>query len=155
MSHPVSTESPAAVIVDTNVVSELMRSRPEATVIAWLDDHFRRNLFVTAVTEAEIRAGIAYLPQGERRRQLARAAERAFASLFAGRVLPFDTEAARAYAVIAARCREAGRPMSQADCQIAAIARTQDTTLATRNVRDFELANVKVVDPWAFAEDQQ
>ena len=153
MSHSAWIESPAAVIVDTNVVSEFMRPRPQPIVIAWLDSQFRRSLFVTAVTEAEIRAGIAFLPQGQRRRQLARAADRAFGTLFADRILPFDTEAARAYARIAGRCRRAGRPISQADGQIAAIAQSRNTMLATRNVQDFELADVRLVDPWAPPEN--
>lgn len=155
MSHSPWIESPAAVIVDTNVVSEFMRPRPEPIVIAWLDSQFRRSLFVTAVTEAEIRAGIAFLPQGQRRRQLARAADRAFGTLFADRILPFDSEAAQAYATIAGRCRRAGRPISQADGQIAAIAHSRSTMLATRNVRDFELTEIRLVDPWATAEDPQ
>ena len=155
MSHSPWIESPAAVIVDTNVVSEFMRPRPEPIVIAWLDSQFRRSLFVTAVTEAEIRAGIAFLPQGQRRRQLARAADRAFGTLFADRILPFDSEAAQAYATIAGRCRRAGRPISQADGQIAAIAHSRNTMLATRNVRDFELTEIRLSDPWATAEDTQ
>ena len=155
MSHSLSIEYPAAVVVDTNVVSEFMRPRPQPLVVAWLDSQFRRSLFVTAVTEAEIRAGIAFLPQGRRRQQLARAADRAFGTLFADRILPFDTEAARAYARIAGRCRRAGRPISQADGQIAAIARSRDTRLATRNVQDFELAEIRLVNPWAPAEDEQ
>ena len=155
MSRSASIETPAAVIVDTNVVSEFMRPKPQPLVIAWLDDQFRRSLFVTAVTEAEIRAGIAFLPQGQRRRRLARAADRAFGTLFADRILPFDTEAARAYARIAGRCRRAGRPISQADGQIAAIARSRNTMLATRNVRDFELTEVRLVNPWSVVENAQ
>ena len=155
MSRSPWIESPAAVVVDTNVVSEFMRPRPEPIVIAWLDSQFRRSLFVTAVTEAEIRAGIAFLPQGQRRRQLARAADRAFGTLFADRILPFDSEAAQAYATIAGRCRRAGRPISQADGQIAAIAHSRSTMLATRNVRDFELTGIRLADPWATAEDTQ
>ena len=155
MNHSASLDVPATIIVDTNVVSEFMRPRPQPSVTAWLDSQFRRSLFVTAVTEAEIRAGIAFLPQGRRRRQLARAADRAFGTLFADRILPFDTEAARAYATIAGRCRRAGRPISQADGQIAAIAHSRNTVLATRNVQDFKLAEVRLVNPWAPAEDNQ
>ncbi len=155
MNHPASTDSPTTVIVDTNVVSEFMRPKPQPIVLAWLDSQFRRSLFVTAVTEAEIRAGIAFLPEGRRRRLLVRAADQAFGDLFAGRILPFDTEAARAYAKIAARCRRAGRPISQADGQIAAIAHSRDAMLATRNVQDFKLADVHLVNPWPPVEDNQ
>ena len=137
------------IVLDTNVVSELMRGNPRPAVLAWLDDQLARNLFVTAVTEAEIRAGIAFLPEGKRRRGLAEAAERAFGELFSGHVLPFDGEAARAYAGIAARRRKAGRPIAQADCQVAAISHSRGAVVATRNVRDFEETGVDVIDPWA------
>ena len=83
------------VVLDTNVVSELMGDDPHADVLLWLDDRPTRELFVTAITEAEIRTGIALLPQGRRRRGIAAAADRAFGALFAGRVLPFDSPAAR------------------------------------------------------------
>lgn len=136
------------VVLDTNVVSELMRDNPRPTVLAWVDDQLVRHLFVTAVTEAEIRAGIAFLPEGKRRQGLANAAERAFSELFSGRVLPFDSEAARAYAGIAAQRRNEGRPIAQADCQVAAIAHSRGASVATRNIRDFEATGVDVIDPW-------
>ena len=139
------------VVVDTDVVSALMHSDPNAEVLAWLDSRPTRVFFVTAVTEAEVSAGIAFLPEGARRRGLAEAAERAFSGLFAGRVLPFDSAAARAYAEIAAARRAGGRPLSLADCQIAAIARSRNMTVATRNVRDFEGMGIEVLDPWAGA----
>ena len=139
------------VVLDTNVVSELMQAEPSSTVLAWLDDRPTRELFVTSVTEAEIRTGIAFLPEGARRRGLAEAAERLFGGLFAGRVLPFDSAAARGYAAIAAARRAAGRPLSQTDGQIAAIARSRGMTVATRNVRDFSGTEVEVIDPWAEA----
>ena len=139
------------VVLDTNVVSELMQSAPSSKVLAWLDDRPTRELFMTAVTEAEIRTGIAFLPEGGRRRGLAEAAERAFGGLFAGRVLPFDSAAARIYAEIAAARRASGRPLSQTDGQIAAIARSRGMTVATRNVRDFAETGIEVIDPWAAA----
>ena len=101
------------VLIDTNVVSELMRAAPNAEVLAWMDDLPARQLFVSAVTEAEVRTGIAVLPEGARRRVLADAAERTLSGLFAGRVLSFDSGAARAFAGIAAARRGAGRPISQ------------------------------------------
>ena len=136
------------VVIDTNIVSELMRAEPSAEVLAWMDDRPPRDLFVTAVTEAEVRTGIALLPEGRRRRGLAEACERAFGSLFAGRVLPFDCDAARAYAEIVAARRVLGRPVSQADGQIAAIARSRGMAVATRNIRDFQDMGVDVLDPW-------
>ena len=139
------------VVLDTNVISELMRDPPQPTVLAWLDDRPTSDLFTTAVTEAEVRTGIGFLPIGKRRRDLMEAADRAFGGLFVGRVLPFDSEAARAYAEIAARRRKAGRPIVQADCQIAAIARSRGAAVVTRNVRDFEGAGVDVIDPWVDA----
>ena len=95
------------IVLDTDVVSELMRDNPWPAVLAWVNDQLVHNLFVTAVTEAEIRAGIAFLPEGKRRRGLAKAAERAFSELFSGRVLPFDSEAARA--LRGDRCRAPSR----------------------------------------------
>ena len=139
------------VLLDTNVVSELMRDVPNTEVLSWMDERPMRELFVTVVTEAEIRTGIAILPDGARRRGLADAAERTLRVLFAGRVLPFDSDAARAYADIAATVRAAGRPISQSDCQIAAIARSRAMAVVTRNVRDFADTGIEVIDPWTLA----
>ena len=136
------------VVIDTNVVSELMRAVPSPLVLAWMDGLPRRELFVTAVTEAEIRTGIAILPEGARRRGLADAAEQALGGLFEGRILPFDSDAAQAYADIAAACRGVGRPISHPDCQIAAIAHSRAMAVATRNVRDYSDTGVEVIDPW-------
>ena len=138
-------------LLDTNVVSELMLDSPNPAILAWMDDLPFGELFVTAVTEAEIRTGIAFLPEGARRRGLLDAVERTLGGLFAGRVLPFDSSAARAYADIAAARRSAGRPISQPDCQIAAIALACGMAVATRNVRDFSDTGVEVIDPWADA----
>ena len=137
------------IVLDTNVVSEFMRDHPRPEVLAWLDQQLANTLFVAAVTEAEVRSGIVLLPSGRRRRGLAAAAERAFGVLFAERILPFDSAAARAYAVIAADRRAAGRPISQADCQIAAIARSRGARVATRDVDDFAGCGVEVMNPWS------
>jgi predicted nucleic acid-binding protein len=136
------------IILDTNVVSELMRDAPSSALLAWVDEQAAASLFVTAVTEAELRLGIALMPAGKRRDGIADAADRAFTSLFGGRVLPFDSDAAHAFAVIAANRRAGGRPINQFDCQIAAIASSRGSVLATRNVGDFEDCGVEVVDPW-------
>ena len=126
-----------------------MRQHPHPAVLGWLDNQLTNTLFVTAVTEAEIRTGIAILPEGERRRGLTAAVERTFGVLFAERILPFDSDAAQAYALIAAARRIDGRPISQADCQIAAIARVQGASVATRDVDGFEGCGIDVVNPWS------
>ena len=136
------------IVLDTPIVSELMRDRPRADVLGWLDEQPTRALFVTAVTEAEVLTGIAILPEGRRKRILADAAARAFGGLLSGRVLPFDSAAAQTYSVIAAARRAAGRPISQSDGQIAAIARSRIMAIATRNVRDFEDMGIDLIDPW-------
>lgn len=135
-------------VLDTNVVSELMREAPESKVRAWLDAQLTSDLFIPAITEAEIRTGIAVLPDGERRRGLNAAADRAFGVLFAERILPFDSDATQAYALIAVARRAAGRPISQADCQIAAIARSRGASVVTRDVDGFQGSGVEVVNPW-------
>ncbi|WP_419553209.1 type II toxin-antitoxin system VapC family toxin [Candidatus Poriferisodalis sp.] len=134
-------------ILDTNVVSELMREHPRSEVLAWIDRQLTDDLYVTTVTEAEIRTGIAILPEETRRRGLTAAAAHAFEVLFAERVLPFDSDAAQAFAAIAATRRSVGHPISQADCQIAAIARSVGASIATRNVSDFEGCGIDVVNP--------
>ena len=139
------------VLLDTNVVSELMRDSPTPEVLAWMDNQPSRELFVTSITEAEIRTGIAFLPEGARRRGLVDTFERTLGDLFAHRVLPFDSGAARAYAEVAAARRTAGRPISQPDCQIAAIAIARGMSVATRNIRDFSDTDIQVIDPWAGA----
>ncbi len=135
-------------VIDTNVISETMRAEPHVSVVTWLDSRPARDLFVTAITEAEIRSGVAMLPEGRRRRGLAEAAERVFDKMFAGRILPFDRAAARAFAEIIAARRLAGRPISQADGQIAAIARDRGMAVATRNAADFVEMGIDAVDPW-------
>ncbi len=135
-------------VLDTNVISELMSDNPWPTVLAWVDEQRASDLFVTAVTEAEVRTGVALLPEGRRRRGLAEATERTFGKLYAGRVLPFGSEAARVYATIAVARRAAGRPITESDCQIAAIARSYGAAVVTRNVPDFAGTGVAVINPW-------
>lgn len=136
-------------VLDTNVVSELMRERPNPDVLRWMDDQFTDNLFVTSITEAEVRTGIAILPEGERQRGLAAAAERLFGVFFEERILPFDSDAAKAYAMLAAERRATGRPISQSDCQIAAIAYSRGASVATRDVNDFKGSGAEVINPWS------
>ena len=136
-------------VLDTNVVSEMMKERPDADVLAWLDSQLAETLFITAVTEAEIRTGIAILPDGQRRRLLNAAAQHAFGTYFSSRILAFDSGAAQLYALIAADRMSAGHPISQADCQIAAIARSRGSAVATRNVDDYTGCGIEVLDPWS------
>ena len=136
------------IVLDTNVVSELMRLAPDPAVMSWFSRQDSAGLHLTAVSEAELRAGAAILPAGQRRDRLAAEIDAVIAEDFAGRVLPFDSAAARAYAAIAASRRSLGRPILEADCQIAAIARARDAAVATRNARDFTQCGIAVTDPW-------
>ena len=136
------------IVLDTNVLSELLRPTPAPQVEAWLAAQDGTNVYFTAVGEAELRHGVAILPAGRRRDALVQAIEGMLDEDFRDRILPFDREAARAYAAIAAERRAAGRPISQFDCQIAAIARAQGASVATRNTGDFEGCGVAVIDPW-------
>ena len=135
-------------VLDTNVASELMRPEPTPTVAAWISERDAKELYLTAVSEAELLYGVAIMPTGRRRNALESAMSRWLDQGFADRILPFDSSAARAYAVIASRCRHAGRPIGGADCQIAAISRSHGAVLVTRNVRDFEETGIDVVNPW-------
>lgn len=136
------------ILLDTNVISELMKPAPEAKVEAWLAAQSPADCYLSAITEAELRYGIEILPLGQRRQQFKTALDGMLAQDFAGRILTFDSAAAIAFATIAADRRQAGRPISQMDAQIAAIARCVGATLATRNVTDFEDCGIPVVDPW-------
>jgi predicted nucleic acid-binding protein len=136
------------IVLDTNVVSELMRASPDESVLGWVAAQPAASLHVTSVTQAEILHGILLLPAGKKRAAIQAAADAMFAAEFAGRILPFASGAAADYARIAAERRKAGRPISQFDAQIAAIAVSSRASIATRNVADFEGCGVKVIDPW-------
>jgi toxin FitB len=136
------------ILLDTNVISELMRAEPAPVVLDWFGQQDAAELFISAITEAELRTGIAILPAGQRRDRLQIALEAMIEQDFQTRVLPFDSAAARAYADIAAARRAAGRPIAEADCQIAAIARAVGAPVATRNVKDFDGCGVTVINPW-------
>ena len=136
-------------LLDTNVVSELIRKSPAPAVVNWVSDHPLEDLFLSAVSEAELRYGAAILPAGRRRDTLFLKIDAMLHDAFDDRVLPFDGDAARAYGNIAAVHRSAGRPVAPADCQIAAIAASRGMAVATRNVRDFEDMGIEILDPWA------
>jgi toxin FitB len=136
------------IILDTNVLSALMRKAPEAPVVAWLDRQPAESVWITSVTLFEARLGLALLPKGRRRQTL----ETAFALLLEqdleNRVLDFDSAAAVEAASLAAERQRVGRPVDMRDTQIAGIALARHATLATRNGRHFLDLNVPVVDPW-------
>ena len=137
------------IVLDTNVVSELMRPDPSSHVVDWVARQAVPRLYLSTISEAELRYGVEILPAGERRTRLLDEVEGMLSEDFAGRILPFDSAAAHAYAVIAAARRAAGRPINHADCQIAAIARCRGASVATRDVADFEGSGIDVIDPWA------
>jgi predicted nucleic acid-binding protein len=137
------------IILDTNVLSELLRPAPETHVLAWVEEQSPASVFTSAVTQGEILYGIRLLPESQRRRKLWDAALAIFNEDFAGRVLSFDGDAAVAYAEISASRRAAGRPISQFDATIAAITRSHGAVLATRNGKDFERCGIDLVDPWS------
>jgi hypothetical protein len=136
------------IILDTNVLSELMRPTPAAKVVGWVAAQPAASLYTTSITQAEILHGLMLLPPGRRRRALEAAATSMFAEEFGGRILGFGTDAAPPYARIASERRRAGRPISHFDAQIAAIARSTGGAIATRNVTDFDGCGVTLVDPW-------
>jgi toxin FitB len=136
------------IVLDTNVVSELMKPAPSKPVASWVALQAAMSLYTTSITEAEILHGVMLLPAGKRRNRLQEAAEAMFSEDFGGRVLSFGSEAARAYASIAALRRRAGRPISHFDAQIAAIGRSARAAIATRNTKDFEDCGVKLINPW-------
>ena len=139
------------VVLDTNVLSEVVRRHPLPRVSTWFTNQALANLFICAVTEAELLYGLALLPEGSRRSILAGDIDRLLNSGFAGRILPFDSAAAHEYASIAADRRRVGRPISIPDAQIAAIAKSRSWAVATRNVADFEGCGVTLIDPWTAA----
>ena len=136
------------IVLDTNVLSELLRPAPEARVRDWIAGQPISSLFVTTITQAEILYGLALLPLGRRQQRLRETIDAMFEQDFSGRLLPFDEAAAREFAQIAGNRRRQGRPISQFDAQIAAIARSRDADLATRNVEDFEECGVTIINPW-------
>jgi toxin FitB len=136
------------IILDTNVLSELMRSRPAPAVLAWLDQQTSQAVWITTITLFEARLGLALLPMGRRRSALEAAFDLILRQDFENRVLSFDVEAAAQAAMLAASRQRAGRMVDMRDTQIAGIAQARRATIATRNVRHFEGLDVPVVTPW-------
>lgn len=138
------------VLLDTNVLSELMRARPDAAVLVWFEQQSGVTFYTSAITRAEIFLGIALLPDGKRREALAAAADRMFEEDFGSRCLPFDAVAASEYALLVAARTRIGHAISTEDALIAAIAIQHQMPLVTRNTKDFvHIAQLKLINPWA------
>lgn len=138
------------ILLDTNVVSEIMRDPAAPAVTAWLSRQHRNALFVCAPVMAELRYGVVRLPHGSKRDDLA-ASYATIVEQFRSRILSFDFRAAEAFADVLAARRSAGAPIQTGDAQIAAIARTRRAAVATRDVADFDGCGIALIDPWAFA----
>ncbi len=136
------------ILLDTNVVSELMKASPNPNVVQWLDDKIATQIFISSITKAEIELGIALLPDGKRKKTLSEAASNMF-NEFETRCLALDCSAACVYAQVVAKNTRCGNPISVEDAQIASIALDNNFLLATRNTRDFEKINeIKLFNPW-------
>ena len=136
------------ILLDTNVISEPLRRDPEPRVIEWIDAQALETLYLSAITVAELRSGIALLPPGKRRSALQENLEKQVLPLFTGRVLPFDLTCTRAYADLIAKTKNAGLAIATADGFIAAIAITNSFAVATRDSSPFEAAGSAVINPW-------
>ena len=136
------------IILDTNVLSEFMKAVPSPVVMDWVEQQEISELFTTTITQAEVYYGFALLPIGKRRSEMERAARLMFEQDFQDRVLTFDSLAAVEYAALASLRRQLGKPIAQADAQIAAIARANRAVLATRNIPDFSDCQLILINPW-------
>lgn len=136
------------ILLDTNVISEPLRREPEPGVIEWIDAQALETLYLSAITVAELRSGIALLPAGKRRTGLLENLERRVLPLFAGRVLPFDLPCTQTYAELIAKAQKAGLAIAAADGFIAATAAANGFAVATRDTSPFEAAGITVINPW-------
>lgn len=136
------------ILIDTNVISELWKAEPNPDVLAWIDAQAVETLYLSAITVAELRFGLATMPEGKRRTIYQERLEKEVLPTLAGRVLPFDMEASQAYADLMARAREAGKAIGKADGYIAATASAYGLMLATRDISPFAAAGLKIVNPW-------
>jgi hypothetical protein len=136
------------IVLDTNVLSALMRAEPDRPVVRWLDRLAAESIWTTSITVFEVRFGLEVLPEGERKAALEHAFDQVISEDLRGRVLDFDARAASVAGEIAAKLRALGRPVDMRDAQIAGIIAARRATLATRNVRHFVDAGIPVIDPW-------
>lgn len=140
------------ILLDTNVISEPLKSAADLNVLAWIDAQIIETLYLSTISLAELRFGIAVLPDGKRRDTLTVSLERRVVPLFAGRILSFDEAASQAYATLRTRARAAGQAIAPADGYIAAIAASQGFAIATRDTSPFEAAKLTVINPWAWRD---
>ncbi len=140
------------ILVDTNVVSEIMTVAPSQTVIGWLNRQDSSALYLSAISIAEVSYGLQVLPDGKRRRQLQQKFEQFLVAAFKHRILSFDERAARVYGDVMGHRKEIGRPLGIPDGQIAAIARTNNCAVATRNIRDFEECGIELINPFVVSD---
>lgn len=136
------------ILLDTNVVSEPLKPNGELAVLAWIDAQAVETLYLSAITLAELRFGIAAMPDGKRKDGLRQRLDERVVPVFAGRILPFDTDAADAYAELRARARAAGKAIGTTDAYIAAVAAAHGFAVATRDTSPFEAAGLNVINPW-------
>ena len=136
------------IVLDTNVVSEMMRPTPDATAKQWLNAQLTEELWLNSIVVAELLFGVARMPEGAKKQRLTQTSKEIVEQNFADRILSFDLNAAAAYAEISARCMAKGRPIDMADAQIAAICWVQDAQLATRNTKHFEGLGLSLINPW-------
>ncbi|MES1991650.1 MAG: type II toxin-antitoxin system VapC family toxin [Pseudomonadota bacterium] len=137
------------IVLDTNVVSELMKNQPDVRVDTWIKRQFREDVFLASITLAEVFYGTECMDASKRKAPLESKVKMLIAVEFSGQILPFDEAAARQYAVIAAGRKRMGRPISEFNAQIAAIAAAHGASVATRNIADFEHCGIVVINPWA------
>ena len=138
------------ILLDTNVVSEPLKASNDPNVLAWIDAQMVETLYLSTISLAELRFGIAALPEGKRRDTLHTRFEQQVLPLFAGRILPFDENASQAYAMLRARARAAGQAIAPTDGYIAAIAAAHGFSVATRDTSPFEAAGLAVINPWTW-----
>ncbi len=138
------------ILLDTNVVSEPLKASCDKSVLSWIDEQVIETLYLSTISLAELRFGIAVLPEGKRRDTLISSLERQVLPLFVGRILLFDEQASQAYATLRARARTAGQAIATADGYIAAIAAAHGFAVATRDTSPFEAVGLKVINPWTW-----
>ena len=143
------------ILLDTNVISETQRQEPNARVLDWIDSQALETLYLSAITVAELRAGIALIPAGKRRDSLHENLEKHLLPMFTNRVLSFDMACTKAYAELLAKSRAAGVAVETADAFIAAVALANAFTVATRDTTPFEAAGLNVINPWGFEVPRQ
>ena len=141
------------ILLDTNVISEPLKANGEPKVVAWIDAQVLETLYLSAITLAELRYGIAAMPEGKRKLAFRTSLEERVLPMFGSRILPFDVESSNAYAALLVRARAAGKGIGIADAYIAAIAAARGFTIATRDTSPFEAAGLPVINPWEEASD--